>query len=299
MSNFRIKNVRMMLVGTDSASPRKLLFILVLKRHPPGSPLMKKRTDSAIDMKWSKTSCPELAHSATSLGVKLSLQTGIRGTWPHMQRRAIKSYGCQGTGKPPCLPCTSDFRDEEAEQTTSQPTGHTPQEGLSWAWNPGAHPPQCLLQPHTDSNYCHVKCSVCKKSECSYPAEMKMFSRTCLFLYPRGNEVCWGSPSVPGQGLRPSLFKCLSWYGNYRSDFHECGAPLDTNHTKAFFPSVYVSKCHIFIFLFQKSLNNIYNRHDLKSLSNMPTEMSTTPNAVIQHLSALTVCQENMSLINK
>lgn len=106
----------MMLLGTDSASPQKLLFIPFLKQHAPGSHLMKKRTDSAINMKWSKTSCPELAHLATSRGVKLSLQTGISCTWPHMQGRAMKSYGCQGTGKPPCTP---DFRDEEAEQTTS------------------------------------------------------------------------------------------------------------------------------------------------------------------------------------
>lgn len=70
----------MIRVGKDHACPMDISIYTLPKAAPAGTHLMKKRPHYAIDIKWDKTSCPELFHSATSMGLTMSLQTEMSST---------------------------------------------------------------------------------------------------------------------------------------------------------------------------------------------------------------------------
>lgn len=75
------------------------------------------------------------------------------------------------------------------------------------------------------------------------------FSRTCQFLYTRGNEGDWKNHAVSCRVLRPPLFSCLSQLVTYMSlgYFLDTIPKLSSFHLYTYFPN-----WRIFLFLFLK-----------------------------------------------
>lgn len=163
-------------------APQKLLFVPFLKQYPAGCRLMKKRTHGAAGI--SRIRLPVLSSLPLLLAWAQNCPSKQESGAPgHAWKAPEEQYEClvqaslrfRAAGARENRLISPAYLILEVRRLASDQPTHRPHPPLAAGpdQEPGSHPPRCLLQPPTGSNYFHVKCLVYKKSMYSHPTEMK------------------------------------------------------------------------------------------------------------------------------